>query len=469
MSTENPLINQSLGVSEDGFNDPTGEYPKKDYFFGTSVNAAARGAQINELYTGGGDFNVSIDLPDQKASVYPHNQVQETTSGHVIEIDDTPGGERILIKHKTGSGLELRADGSTIYSSKRTAVQIVGEDQTVIVEGNGKLIYKGNLDVHVTGDYNLTVGGNMTVNVDNKRTESVLGDQFSTVYGNNRERVHKSDSKTVIGNASETILGNERHILKGTQKSLIGGAVDFNTNGNIHITAPQYALSAQTANITAQTASIVGAKGVIGGTGMEHYGKVFTGPAAGTGTATTFYGTLQGTANAALFANVAGTTPFATYATTAGLAAVGTPVPASPALQVLPYTIIPPGIEPNPVMTTAHLYAGSFGIKSVNVDPGNKLRDLILKTDDYANVIDHEPTIHEIRAKLRQGNDTNAKFVGTLVSEKKLNSKYRDPLPVGLNLGRVVTNQPSSRFGYDAIGNNAIENKSKRFRPADRR
>ena len=42
-------------------------------------------------------MGIDLELPDQKPSVYPFNQVQETESGHVIEIDDTPGGERILI------------------------------------------------------------------------------------------------------------------------------------------------------------------------------------------------------------------------------------------------------------------------------------------------------------------------------------------------------------------------------------
>jgi hypothetical protein len=31
-----------------------------------------------------------------------------------------------------------------------------------------------------------------------------------------------------------------------------------------------------------------------------------------------------------------------------------------------------------------------------------------------------------------------------------------------------VRKQPSSKFGYEAIGNNAIENRSKRFIPVER-
>ena len=91
---------ETLGVSYDGMQDPTGEYPKREYNFGTSINKAARGIKINDLYVGGGDFGVSLDIQPQRPSEYPFNDVNETQSGHVVEYDDTPGGERILIKHR---------------------------------------------------------------------------------------------------------------------------------------------------------------------------------------------------------------------------------------------------------------------------------------------------------------------------------------------------------------------------------
>ena len=62
------------GIPQDGFSDPTGEYPKQDYFFSNSVNKAAKGEKINNLRMGGGDYGVSIDLPTQRASQFPHNQ-----------------------------------------------------------------------------------------------------------------------------------------------------------------------------------------------------------------------------------------------------------------------------------------------------------------------------------------------------------------------------------------------------------
>ena len=42
---------------------------------------------------------------------YPFNRVNQTESGHVIEIDDTPNGERINIQHMSGSFIEMHPDG----------------------------------------------------------------------------------------------------------------------------------------------------------------------------------------------------------------------------------------------------------------------------------------------------------------------------------------------------------------------
>lgn len=42
----------------------------------------------------------------------PKNQVLETVSGHLIEIDDNSGNERIHIKHKSGTRVLIKPDGS---------------------------------------------------------------------------------------------------------------------------------------------------------------------------------------------------------------------------------------------------------------------------------------------------------------------------------------------------------------------
>ena len=86
----------------------------------------------------GGDIGLSLDIAEQRPSEYPFNQIQETQSGHVVEYDDTPGGERILIKHRKGE--EMRADGSVIVSAVNNKIEATGGDQTAIIEGHGNLV-----------------------------------------------------------------------------------------------------------------------------------------------------------------------------------------------------------------------------------------------------------------------------------------------------------------------------------------
>ena len=130
-----------------------------------------------------GDIPLDLGIKEQRPSEFPFNQVQETPSGHVIEMDDTPYGERILIKHRKGAGVEVRADGTVIVASKQNKIEVTGGDQNTIVEGNGNLIYKGNLNLVVTGDFNVDVGGDYNVNVAGDHKESIE-DNYRRTVGN---------------------------------------------------------------------------------------------------------------------------------------------------------------------------------------------------------------------------------------------------------------------------------------------
>ena len=109
----------SLKNSPDGRNDPDGKFPKAEYNNSPSTNNKATGFKIKEVYKGGSTLGVDLDLKSEGPSEYPSNQVKETESGHIIEYDDTFGRERIMLRHRTGSGVEMLADGSVVISSTK--------------------------------------------------------------------------------------------------------------------------------------------------------------------------------------------------------------------------------------------------------------------------------------------------------------------------------------------------------------
>jgi hypothetical protein len=475
LKTEEQVVDLNRGVKSEGMLDASAEHPKKNYFFESSINKAARGSKVNELKLSHA-LDTDILLPDQKASEYPYNQVQETASGHVIEIDDTPGGEKILIRHKSGSGIELRADGSTIASSKQNKVEISGADHTVIVEGSGKLIYKGDLNVHVTGDYNLTVGGN--INVSGGDLTETYDRSITTTVGKNEIKTIKGSKETkIVKNNTDLVLGDKITAVKGLYDTEVSGPIEFNTGNTFTTTAKdRYAISSKAVGITGMNVSVLGAAGTIGGQSVMHVGNVFSGiddASGGDQKVATFYGSLVGRAkeaDLATTANDAKNAEKATYADTAGLATVGTPVPTSPVdvSEVYTFDTESPSTFPEPTTIADILFKSSVAPRHVQVDPRDLIKNKILKITEYASITDKDVNIHEIRALLRTpSNKSNVTFVGHLVAQKKLSERYGTTEP-NAHDGRKVGLTPTSRFGYEELGNNAIQDKSKRFTPAER-
>ena len=95
------------------------------------------------------------------------------------------------------------------------------------------------------------------------------------------------------------------------------------------------------------------------------------------------------------------------------------------------------------------------------VDADDLLKLKILLTDNYKDVFAKIPTTQEIRSAFRNSANIDA-IGGVLVSEERLNPKYKSKSPP--ELGRTARKTPSSRFGYESIGN-ALENRGKRFTP----
>lgn len=54
----------------------------------------------------------TIDIPEEAQLNPPTNKVHKTEAGHLMEVDNTSGAERIHIKHTSGSRLTMNADGT---------------------------------------------------------------------------------------------------------------------------------------------------------------------------------------------------------------------------------------------------------------------------------------------------------------------------------------------------------------------
>ena len=152
----------------DGFSDPDGAYP---YLFNESdVNRLARGEKLSETIvqkkrdsrvTGVQDARGSTwDEPaTEYAAKYPKNKVMETESGHIVEYDDTPGAERIVIHHRSGTFEEFYPDGKKVDRRQSDSFEIDLSNRFVLVNGD--------MNTVVAGNYRLNVGGEAYVKAKN--------------------------------------------------------------------------------------------------------------------------------------------------------------------------------------------------------------------------------------------------------------------------------------------------------------
>jgi len=475
MTTNNQNLDESLNVSEgttisQGVNgnnsqDGTGEFPKSEYFFSSNINHAAVGAVRNNLYVGGGDKGIPLGLPPQKASEYPHNQVSETPSGHVIEIDDTPGGERILVKHRTGAGIEIRTDGSILLASTKNKVEVTADDHTVIVEGEGNLVYKGNLNLKVTGDFNIECT-NFNVKTNGAYNMDVASSHRTKVGGNLGETVQGGSSRTSVGQVTNTSLSGLSNNVKGIYSNNVDGAANYVASGLTTFTSEsKINISTPDLNAAATNLSVFGDQGTIGGENVIMYNyNMYTQKNIRTLTlettslwaeenvtatamyADTFHGDLNGVA---VTATKSQSQLYADPSTGGGVGSAGsiTKTFADPAAVDPKVTAMP-----SAQLLETYLTKSQNGIRTVSIDDGNFIKKNIDKTDVYGGLSNLDLTIGKIRSKLRDDtNLQNQEFITQALAEGILSSDYTKIAPPGI--GRVASENSTPKFGQIKFGN----------------
>lgn len=83
---------------------------------------------------------------------YPYvTPLLESESGHLIEADDSPGAQRILIHHRAGSHIEMRPDGGVKYKTVSKRQDFTIGEQEIYVAGDCKITTDAGYCLHVRG------------------------------------------------------------------------------------------------------------------------------------------------------------------------------------------------------------------------------------------------------------------------------------------------------------------------------
>ena len=179
---------------ENAFSDTSGTYPLDETLGESDYNRLARAEKTEEIRAEKAlQENIiqgistadssSWDEPTSlsKNAKYPFNNVIETQSGHIIQLDDTQGNERVQILHKSGSYIEIKPNGDVVIKSiqdtyeitKNNFKQNVGVKADLTINGDKSELIGGSLTENVGGaltaevskEYELTCGANYSLNV----------------------------------------------------------------------------------------------------------------------------------------------------------------------------------------------------------------------------------------------------------------------------------------------------------------
>ena len=174
------LITQTVG-----FIDPTAEYPTKEYKGRSEANKLSTGdingtiVQQKELERVKG-----IQLPNNEKweqpqvsynAEYPYNKVMQTESGHIIEMDDTPGAERLQVYHRSGTFIEIDPNGTIIKRTKGSSYEIIDRNGHIAVLGDAHLSVSGAVKIYVGGNADIEVEGDTNIKSLNDVTVQAAG------------------------------------------------------------------------------------------------------------------------------------------------------------------------------------------------------------------------------------------------------------------------------------------------------
>lgn len=164
--------------------------PNKPTVLGTIKGSVGGNSDINKNARGKASGAVSVKNSSlnplegsQPASSYTYNQVIQSASGHMIELDDTPGGERVQIIDKNGNYSEMNLS-SYIDKAVKDKINIVLGELKEHISGNASSQFDGNVSRTVNNSLIDHIMGNSTIDSDGNVNWTIGGNLTITVSGN---------------------------------------------------------------------------------------------------------------------------------------------------------------------------------------------------------------------------------------------------------------------------------------------
>lgn len=192
----------------------------------TAVNPLESAGNWNEPKTAYGKIKGKKIKPKKGkiSTIYPFNKVYESESGHVIEIDDTPGSERIHQFHRSGTFQEIHPNGDSVTKVVRDNYTSILRDNYVHIDGHCNVTIDKALKILVNSDKNENTPSkstNFDIEVGDNANINILVNK-----GNCQVRLKDGDANVLIDRGDVNIrqdAGNYNHFVNGDYNLEIAG------------------------------------------------------------------------------------------------------------------------------------------------------------------------------------------------------------------------------------------------------
>lgn len=223
-------------VDDIGFKDPSGKYPKNTHLGEPDLNRLSRGQLLDETIIPVKQDNRRTGVriaceengnkwdqpPITYVSRYPYNHVYESESGHIREVDDTPGAERLMDYHRAGTYTEIDKHGTQINRVVGSSYEIIDRDGFVSIKGQCVV----------------NVAGHITVMAQNDVFLEVLGK--TNVYSHGHLNMKTDGDFTAIAAGSMNFICKDYKIEASTVSWTIANKVDIKVSGYMNVDASYY-------------------------------------------------------------------------------------------------------------------------------------------------------------------------------------------------------------------------------------
>ena len=245
-SVNTPDNNEKLIATKVGFIDPSATYPTKEYAGQSETNKLAKGEVNGTIVQKKNDdrmlaarlpYNDSFSEPlSPYNGEYPYNKVTQTESGHIIEIDDTPGNERLHVYHKSGTYIEIDANGSVVKRTKGSSYEIIDCNGKIAILGKADISVNGACNIFVGNDCNMEVIGDVNLTCHNDITAQAGG--RIDLSAKEEINIHSANINIEADNLMSILADGEMRVLSGNAIHMIANTSAYvNAKVNMHLSA----------------------------------------------------------------------------------------------------------------------------------------------------------------------------------------------------------------------------------------